>query len=254
MNKLTKQRAPFTQVPNALLTDPEITLKAKGLYALMYSKPDGWQFYETAIAKECREGKEAVSAGLDELVKSGWLRRSGGRQERTNRFCAYDYEILASRDGLAVTENPSRESRDGKPATTNTEPSKTDEAIPPIAPKGAWSGFDKFWSAYPNRVGKPKAVDAWNRKKPDLDLVLAAIAKWKGSEQWTKDGGRFIPHPTTWLNREGWNDQIAGDEPAMTAADIEAANARFLASERAHKARMQALVEARIDVLKTPMD
>ena len=26
------------------------------------------------------------------------------------------------------------------------------------------------------------------------------------SEQWARDGGRYIPHPTTWLNGERWND------------------------------------------------
>ncbi|WP_246723992.1 helix-turn-helix domain-containing protein [Rhizobium leguminosarum] len=135
MNKLTKQQAPFTQVPNQLLTDSSITLKAKGLYALMYSKPDNWTFYETALAKECKEGKEAVSAALNELVEAGWLKRSGGRQEGTNRFCAYDYEILATSDGKAVTEKPSREIRDGNPATSNTQPTNIDEENPSVSPK-----------------------------------------------------------------------------------------------------------------------
>ncbi|CUW85614.1 helix-turn-helix domain-containing protein [Rhizobium pusense] len=134
MNKLTKQRAPFTQVPNNLLTDACISFKAKGLYALMYSKPDGWTFYEGALAKESRDGKEAVRSGLDELVKAGWLRRSGGREEGTNRFTAYDYELMTSRDVGAVAENPSRETRDGKPATSNTDQNNTDED-PSVSPK-----------------------------------------------------------------------------------------------------------------------
>lgn len=117
MNKLTKQRAPFTQVPNALLADPDLSLKAKGLYALMYSKPDGWQFYESALVRESRDGKDAVGSALDELVKAGWLRRCGGRADDTGRFTAYDYELLVRRDGLSVAENPLRETRDGKPAT-----------------------------------------------------------------------------------------------------------------------------------------
>ncbi|MDZ7808976.1 MAG: hypothetical protein U5L11_01065 [Arhodomonas sp.] len=27
------------------------------------------------------------------------------------------------------------------------------------------------------------------------------------TEQWRRDGGRYIPHPATWLRREGWEDQ-----------------------------------------------
>jgi hypothetical protein len=57
--------------------------------------------------------------------------------------------------------------------------------------------FAEFWSAYPNKVGKPKARSAWKSKKPNLTVVLASLLGWKASEQWTKDGGRFISHPTT---------------------------------------------------------
>lgn len=28
------------------------------------------------------------------------------------------------------------------------------------------------------------------------------------SEQWKKDGGQFIPHPTTWLNGDRWEDEV----------------------------------------------
>lgn len=141
MNKLTKQRAPFTQVPNALLADPDLSLKAKGLYALMYSKSDGWQFYESALVRESRDGKDAVGSGLDELVEAGWLVRSGGRSDDTGRFTAYDYELRVNRayvvhqSGKPVAENPLREIRDGKPATNNTDLNNTDGIIPPVSPK-----------------------------------------------------------------------------------------------------------------------
>jgi hypothetical protein len=56
------------------------------------------------------------------------------------------------------------------------------------------SDFHELWSAYPNKVGKPKALTAWKAKKPDLATMLAALKRWKASEQWTKEDGRFIPH------------------------------------------------------------
>lgn len=207
MNRLTKQRAPFTQVPNELLNDHTISLKAKGLWALMDSKPDGWTFYESALAKECKEGKEAISSGLDELVEAGWLRRSGGREEGTHRFTAYDYELLVTRDGKAVTENPSRETRDGKPATSNTEERNKEEDIPPVVPQSPL-GFDAFWQAYPLKVGKPKALASWNKQKLEAISgdVLGGLDRWKRSSQWKRDGGKFIPHPTTFLNQRRWED------------------------------------------------
>lgn len=37
---------------------------------------------------------------------------------------------------------------------------------------------------------------------------MQAIAKAKASEQWNREGGRFIPNPTTWLNQGRWDDEI----------------------------------------------
>lgn len=79
-------------------------------------------------------------------------------------------------------------------------------------PKGASertapSRFDEFWSLVPRKVGKDKARTAY-----------AAAVKRAGDEQTVIDGmrrfatdpnlpePRFIPHPTTWLSRGGWED------------------------------------------------
>lgn len=70
-------------------------------------------------------------------------------------------------------------------------------------------GFSVFWKTYPRRVGKSSALKAWKRaKKPSLDAIIAKINALKASTQWTKDGGQFIPHPATWINRGGWDDEI----------------------------------------------
>ena len=66
--------------------------------------------------------------------------------------------------------------------------------------------FDTFWSAYPRKVGKPSSMKAWKKLSPPLDEVLISIGENIKSEQWqTKT---LIPHPTTWLNRMGWNDEV----------------------------------------------
>ena len=42
--------------------------------------------------------------------------------------------------------------------------------------------------------------------------MTAAIAKQKLSDQWTKEGGQFIPHPATWLNGKRWEDELTPAE------------------------------------------
>lgn len=70
--------------------------------------------------------------------------------------------------------------------------------------------FNSFWAEYPKKVAKPSAVKAFQKaiKKTDLPTILSAIRRHKKTDQWKRDKGQFIPHPTTWLNQERWEDEI----------------------------------------------
>lgn len=83
--------------------------------------------------------------------------------------------------------------------------------------------FDRFWAAYPRHEGKKKAEESFRKIGPDetlLDTILAALAKWKQSDQWNEDGGRYIPYPATWLNGKRWEDELPSfrrdQKPAKT--------------------------------------
>ena len=70
--------------------------------------------------------------------------------------------------------------------------------------------FEKFWTTYPKKAGKKAAEAAWKKIKPDTalyDKIIIAIGKARVTEQWTKENGRFIPNPTTWLNQGRWDDE-----------------------------------------------
>ena len=73
MNNLRKEKIPFTQVVNELLNDPRITLKAKGIYAFMYSKPENWNFTIRSMAKQLKEGTTSIGKILNELKQYGWI-------------------------------------------------------------------------------------------------------------------------------------------------------------------------------------
>jgi hypothetical protein len=70
------------------------------------------------------------------------------------------------------------------------------------------SEFEKFWSAYPKKIGRGAAETSWLRAKINGELpeLLAALDEQKRSEQWQKDGGQYIPNPATWLNQKRWMD------------------------------------------------
>ena len=82
--------------------------------------------------------------------------------------------------------------------------------------------FAVFWAAYPRHTDKQAALRAFERLKPDetmMQTILGAIERQKQSQQWTKDGGQFIPHPATWLNGRRWEDEMPkGGGPVKTVS------------------------------------
>ena len=45
---------------------------------------------------------------------------------------------------------------------------------------------------------------------------MRSLDAHKRSSQWTKDGGAYIPHATTWLNGERWTVEL---EPEYKPSD-----------------------------------
>lgn len=86
---------PFTQIVNAMLCDPNLSLKAKGLLGYMLSKPQDWQFNIRAISGEIRESKNTVQKILVELSELGYVHRSSNRDDR-GRITSWEYTVYQS--------------------------------------------------------------------------------------------------------------------------------------------------------------
>ena len=72
------------------------------------------------------------------------------------------------------------------------------------------SAFDRFWNAYPKKTGKGDAEKIYHslRVTPETEeLILKAIGWQKRTDSWAKEGGKFIPSPTKWLNARRWEDE-----------------------------------------------
>lgn len=171
------------------------------------------------LASMIGTARETVSRNLGALEEVGLISRS--RRSRVDGSRTSDRFVLAvgqcaesSRDpasgpmcasrGDNVTQTGGREPSLNHQGTTNpsiVSPSR-EVAV------AAGSAFDVFWDVYPRKVGKPVAARAFDK----------AIAR-AGSAAVVVDGARrlaadpnlpekqFVPHPSTWLNRDGWADE-----------------------------------------------
>lgn len=198
------------------------------------------------IAEESGLSRRSVIEHVQKAAQAGFL-QVDSRQRENGSATSNIYRPTMPGSEPAALGGERGSLGGGEPAAPPEQTTLSNNPSNPHTPKGAGSvdGFDEFWSAYPNKVGKPKALAVWKRLKPDLPLVLAGLKRWKGSEQWTKDGGRYIPHPTTWLNREGWNDAIAGEAPASSPEDLAAAQRRIDEARRRNEDRERRMVEER---------
>jgi hypothetical protein len=63
----------FGVIPVEFLENAELSFSAKGLYAYLSSKPDGWDVTVENIAKEALEDRWSIETIIQELVDSGLL-------------------------------------------------------------------------------------------------------------------------------------------------------------------------------------
>ncbi|WP_424632177.1 hypothetical protein [Bradyrhizobium sp. SYSU BS000235] len=120
MFKLEKPKDNFTRVCNELLKDKRISFRAKGLYSVMFSKPDDLVFYEGALVDESTEGRDAGRAAMKELIDAGWVSKEQPRDTRGYMIPA----VIRLHTSVA-----------GKSTTTKTDRTNTDEVIPPVSPQ-----------------------------------------------------------------------------------------------------------------------
>ncbi|WP_432783793.1 YdaU family protein [Pseudomonas corrugata] len=96
-----------------------------------------------------------------------------------------------------------------KPLTINQEPIDQKPCAPAVLEQEDL--FPKFWSLYPRKQDKAKAQKAWAKLKVTDDLfalIATGLAAQVVSADWLKEGGKYIPMPTTWLNGKRWEDEV----------------------------------------------
>ena len=109
------------------------------------------------------------------------------------------------------------------PSSNGEEPEKG--AVGPVE-------FAAFWSAYPRKTGKGAALRIWVKMRPPLDAVITALDWQRQSADWTKDGGQFIPHPSTYLNERRWEDEPRQAVPLIAKTNMSGIQAWLDHAER----------------------
>lgn len=118
----------FTQVPNFIINDKNVSLKAKGLYLYMVSKPDDWEFSLSGMELQLKECKDSILSILDELIRFGYLTKIKRKNsDGTNAVNDYILHLEPeTSQNPSKSTNPTRKNRLGK---TDSEKSTTSNTI-----------------------------------------------------------------------------------------------------------------------------
>ena len=102
-----KKKVYFSQVSNAALRDNGLSLKAKGLYALIqsYITIEGFTLYKNTLLKDCKESETAFESAWNELKDAGYLKQDKFRNA-AGHF-VYEYELLDEKDPKVAKQNAS---------------------------------------------------------------------------------------------------------------------------------------------------
>lgn len=178
------------------------------------------------LSAECEMSERKVRDILHSLEQSGVIaceRRANEYGHRTGTNYVFAFESLPAKSRKsgkptgritsAYRQNYVKPTGNCLPVDIEAEPVKEPVKEPvnnPIVPLQVIQGFivtefDDFWRAYPRKTDKSEARKAFAKaiRKVPLSEMLAAIDR---ARQHWKDP-KFIPHATTWLNRERWNDE-----------------------------------------------
>lgn len=114
---IKKFKKEFTMVPNEILNHCDLTLKSKGLWGYLASKPTDWNFSVKGCSFQNKDGLDAIRSGMKELEDQGYLKRVAHKNS-SGQWDGYDYHIF---------DQPTKgESDDEKPVV-----GKSDDGEPP---------------------------------------------------------------------------------------------------------------------------
>lgn len=193
--------------------------------------------------------RQSVSRNLGELEKAGFISRE--QRRRRDGYRTSDRFVLAvdeigscprivrtPDDDLmsAKTRSHVREKGGHEPSV---EPSvELPSIVSPHSGENLAAMFMAFWAEYPRKVGKRSAESSFGQAVKRVGAAHPIIA---GALRFAHDPNLpdkyFIPHPATWLNRDGWEDEPLpprGGRPGVVQAGRDAdAILRARAAEQA---------------------
>lgn len=163
---------------------------------------------DAMVAAGCTAQQIAAAVKADQAGSSGAARQARYRARKASQSDERDVTTVTVTGDLS----PKKE----------IPPTPPKEKITPIPVSEAKASstdgvreFARFWSIFPNKVGKRDAEKAFAsaRKRSPLDAILAGVSRYAA-----KTDDRPWCNPSTFLNQDRWADQPAATVPRIATS------------------------------------
>lgn len=167
--------------------------------------------------------------GFGQAMSSiGWLEDADGQGLLAPRFDEHNGQSAKRRAQETERKRLEREAekqaqKSGHLSASHADKSVTreekrrEEEIPPTP----LPGFAEFWDAWPKSTrkgGKADCEKVWRTQKLELVKaeILAHVRVMAQSQDWTKQGGEFVPAPVVYLRGKRWDGaEIEGQQQGL---------------------------------------
>ena len=166
---------------------------------------------QSRIKGETGLSHSTVLKYLNVLEESNWLIRERGNSTTNTRYLInvpMDTALDTIGLGGRSRDNLRRSTDDlgvGRETTTNNNINnkRIKKGIP----------FDEFWILYPRKTAKKAAEKSWCKlEEEDQKSAITYLTK----KPFANELPKYIPHPSTFLNGERWNDELTTEQQQGT--------------------------------------
>jgi DNA-binding transcriptional ArsR family regulator len=168
-----------------------------------------------------RHLKSLVELGLIDYIKQGKkdlvkLTKKGrsyyvGNKSESDDNSEINPSKLGNKSEKNSEINPTYNNTNSNTSTNDTfkENKQTKQNVEIVS--NAEQDFELFWSHYPIKKAKQNAKKIFikiYKELPQTNELIGTLETFKQTEDWMKERGKYIPHPSTWLNGRRWEDEI----------------------------------------------
>ena len=128
MIERNKHRGTYTRIENSILRGTLLTLDELGLYAVMLSRPDNWEFSEYALSRQLSVPAAEIRRILLSLAEKGFARERRGRYGTVwDLFEPSCIPSARNKKADPVSESAGKPDRDANPSAGADRPMTREE-------------------------------------------------------------------------------------------------------------------------------